>query len=122
MKKLTILFLSIALGASVFGAKPVFAETSFFEWGKQQVTSLFASSEEWAEEQVASLFTTPEQDAQKIIDEEVDGFLQSLRDALKRQGKKPCGHCYSMMEPGDPRIPLDHFNSSKYFVYKGKTK
>ena len=122
MKKLTILFLSIALGASVFGAKPVFAETSFFEWGKQQITSLFASSEEWAEEQVASLFTTPEQDAQKIIDEEVDGFLQSLRDALKRQGKKPCGHCYSMMEPGDPRIPLEHFNSSKYFVYKGKTK
>ena len=100
------MFLSVALGASVLGAKLAFAaESSFFEWGKKQVVSLFTSSE---------------QDAQEIVDEEVDKFLQSLRDALKRQGKKPCGHCYSMMEPGDPRIPLEHFNSSKYYVYKGK--
>ena len=105
MKKLTILFLSIALGVSVFGAKPVFAETSFFEWGKKQLVSLF---------------TTSEQDAQEIVDEEVDSFLQALRNALKKQGKKPCDTCYSMMEPGDPKIPLDHFNSSKYYVYKGK--
>ncbi len=69
-----------------------------------------------------ALLTTSEQNAEAIVNEEVDNFLQALRDALKRQGKKPCGHCYSMMEPGDPRIPLEHFNSSKYFVYKGKTK
>jgi hypothetical protein len=106
MKKLTILFLSAALGVSVFGAKPVFAaESGFFEWSKQQVVSLF---------------TTSEQDAEEIVNEEVDSFLQALRNALKKQGKKPCGHCYSMMEPGDPRIPLEHFNSSKYFVYKGE--
>ena len=114
MKKLTILFLSIALGASVFGAKPVFAETSFFEWG------MIHSPFEWGKKQLVSLFTTSEQDAQEIVDEEVDSFLQALRNALKKQGKKPCGHCYSMMEPGDPKIPLDHFNSSKYYVYKGK--
>mgnify|MGYP006194004149 FL=1 len=106
MKKLTILFLSIALGASVFGANPVFAaESGFFAWGKKQLVSLF---------------TTSEQDAQEIVDEEVDSFLQALRNSLKKQGKKPCDTCYSMMEPGDPKIPLDHFNSSKYYVYKGK--
>ena len=96
MKKLTILFLSIALGASVFGANPVFAaESGFFAWGKKQLVSLF---------------TTSEQDAEAIVNEEVDNFLQALRDALKRQGKKPCDTCYSMMEPGDPRIPVGHFN------------
>ena len=116
MKKITILFLSITLGASVFGAQPVFA-SGFFEWGKEQVVSLFTDTSE----QVVSLFTdTSEQDAKEIVDEEVDSFLQALRNALKKQGKKPCDTCYSMMEPGDPRIPLDHFNSSKYYVYKGK--
>ena len=56
------------------------------------------------------LFTTSEQDAEAIVNEEVDNFLQALRDALKRQGKKPCDTCYSMMEPGDPRIPVGHSN------------
>ena len=106
MRKLTLLFLASALGASVLGAKPAYAEESgFFEWGKKQIVSLF---------------TTSEQDAQEVVDEEVDGFLAALRNELKKQGKKPCATCGSMMEPGDPRIPLDHFNSSRYYAYKGK--
>ena len=57
-----------------------------------------------------ALLTTSEQNAEAIVNEEVDNFLQALRDALKRQGKKPCDTCYSMMEPGDPRIPVGHSN------------
>ncbi len=57
-----------------------------------------------------ALLTTSEQNAEAIVNEEVDNFLQALRDALKSQGKKPCDTCYSMMEPGDPRIPVGHFN------------
>ena len=57
-----------------------------------------------------ALLTTSEQNAEAIVNEEVDNFLQALRDALKSQGKKPCDTCYSMMEPGDPRIPVGHSN------------
>ena len=57
------------------------------------------------------LFTSEEpENFEEKVEKTTDDFLQALRDALKRQGKKPCDTCYSMMEPGDPRIPVGHSN------------
>jgi len=41
------------------------------------------------------------------VDENVEDLLQALRDELKKQGKEPCDTCYLMMDPGDPRIPVE---------------
>jgi len=128
MKKLTLLFLSAALGASVFAATfkvgdevklggkvlvvvslddngdPLFKTKADLKPEKKE-PSFLATLGAWA------FSSGPERhDTDNPADDIAEDFLASLRATLKRQGKEPCGHCYSMMEPGDPRIPKDHFN------------
>ena len=47
----------------------------------------------------------------EVAERETNTFLQNLRDELRKQGKEPCNTCYSMMEPGDSRIPKEYCNS-----------
>ena len=130
MKKLTLLFLSAALGASVFGAEPKFKVGDTVTLGGKVLVvvnlddngdPLFKTKAELKPEKKEpgflatlgawALSSEPEgHDTDNPADDMAEDFLASLRASLKKRGKEPCSDCYSMMEPGDPRIPRGHFN------------
>ena len=126
MKKLTLLFLSAALGASLFGAETKFKVGDELTLGGKGLVvvslddngdPLFKSKALIKPEKekpgfFEKLFTFSEskRSTGNPADDVAEDFLASLRASLKKRGKEPCGDCYSMMEPGDPRIPRRHFN------------
>ena len=137
MRKLTLLFLASALGASVmhasdpkfkvgdevpFGGK-VLIVTAIDENGEP----LFKTKEPLKKEKKKSsthsfivnaakngfnsVFGGEEEEekgGREELDDRTDKFIVALREELKRQGKEPCDTCYTMMEPDDPRIPEDY--------------
>ena len=124
MRKLTLLFLASALGASVFGAEPKFKVGDEVKLGGKVLVvvslddngdPLFKTKADLKPEKkepgfFATLFSSKEEKELHPADKVAEDFLASLRRRLKEKGKEPCSHCYSMMEPGDPRIPRGHFN------------
>ena len=86
-------------GDPLFKSKDVVKSTSTGAKVRGFLDSLFASDEPETQET-----------HREVAERETNTFLQNLRDELRKQGKEPCNTCYSMMEPGDPRIPKDHFN------------
>ena len=137
MRKLTLLFLASALGASVmhasdpkfkvgdevpFGGK-VLIVTAIDENGEP----LFKTKEPLKKEKKKSsthsfivnaakngfnsVFGGEEEEEKGVreeLDDRTDKFIVALREELKKQGKEPCDTCYTMMEPDDPRIPENH--------------
>ena len=124
MRKLTLLFLASALGASVFGAEPKFKVGDELTLGGRILIvvglddngdPLFKSKTSIKPEKkeagfFATLFSSEEEKELNPADKVAEDFLAILRRKLKEQGKEPCGDCYSMMERGYPRIPRGHFN------------
>jgi len=125
MKKITLLFLSAALGAGVFGAELKFKVGDTVTLGGKVLVvatvddngdPLFKSKAlvkpEPKKQKLGfwdSLFVEKESETQREVAERVtNDFLQHLRDELKKQGKEPCDTCYSMMDVGDPRLPEDY--------------
>jgi hypothetical protein len=132
MKKITLLFLSAALGASVFAATPKFEVGDKVTLGGKVLVvvslddngdPLFKSKDVVKSTSTGakvrgfldSLFASDEPETQEthreVAERETNTFLQNLRDELRKQGKEPCNTCYSMMEPGDSRIPKEYCNS-----------
>ena len=128
MRKLTLLFLASALGASVmhasdpkfkvgdevpFGGK-VLIVTAIDENGeplfKTKDPVVVKKQSGFISKAVNLLFTSEEEEDEmrEELDDQTNDFLSILRNELKKQGKEPCDTCYTMMEPDDPRIPENH--------------
>ena len=126
MRKLTLLFLASAIGASVlhaskfkvgdevpFGGK-VLIVTAIDENGeplfKTQEPVVVKKQSSFISKAVNLLFTSEEEEDEmrEELDDQTNDFLSILRNELKKQGKEPCDTCYTMMEPDDPRIPENH--------------
>ena len=126
MRKLTLLFLAAAIGASVlhaskfkvgdevpFGGK-VLIVTAIDENGeplfKTKEPVVVKKESGFITKAVNLLFTSEEEEKElrEELDDQTNDFLSILRNELKRQGKEPCDTCYTMMEPDDPRIPKDY--------------
>ena len=128
MRKLTLLFLASALGASVmhasdpkfkvgdevpFGGK-VLIVTAIDENGeplfKTKEPVVVKKQSGFISKAVNLLFTSEEEEDEmrEELDDQTNDFLSILRNELKKQGKEPCDTCYTMMEPDDPRIPENH--------------
>ena len=126
MRKLTLLFLASAIGASVlhaskfkvgdevpFGGK-VLIVTAVDENGeplfKTKEPVVVKKQSGFISKAVNLLFTSEEEEDEmrEELDDQTNDFLSILRNELKKQGKEPCDTCYTMMEPDDPRIPENH--------------
>ena len=126
MRKLTLLFLASAIGASVlhaskfkvgdevpFGGK-VLIVTAIDENGeplfKTKEPVVVKKQSGFISKAVNLLFTSEEEEDEmrEELDDQTNDFLSILRNELKKQGKEPCDTCYTMMEPDDPRIPEDY--------------
>jgi len=126
MRKLTLLFLASAIGASVlhaskfkvgdevpFGGK-VLIVTAIDENGeplfKTKEPVVVKKQSGFISKAVNLLFTSEEEEDEmrEELDDQTNDFLSILRNELKKQGKEPCDTCYTMMEPDDPRIPENH--------------
>ena len=126
MRKLTLLFLASAIGASVlhaskfkvgdevpFGGK-VLIVTAIDENGeplfKTKEPVVVKKQSGFISKAVNLLFTSEEEEDEmrEELDDQTNDFLSILRNELQKQGKEPCDTCYTMMEPDDPRIPENH--------------
>ena len=126
MRKLTLLFLASAIGASLlhaskfkvgdevpFGGK-VLIVTAIDENGeplfKTKEPVVVKKQSGFISKAVNLLFTSEEEEDEmrEELDDQTNDFLSILRNELKKQGKEPCDTCYTMMEPDDPRIPENH--------------
>ena len=126
MRKLTLLFLASAIGASVlhaskfkvgdevpFGGK-VLIVTAIDENGeplfKTKEPVVVKKESGFIAKAVNLLFTSEEEEKgmREELDDQTNDFLSILRNELKKQGKEPCDTCYTMMEADDPRIPEDY--------------